>query len=113
MSPKSLLLPLCLSFFCLSIALLTGISRLSLAEFLPYQDAAQVSFALEQSFAPAALPVEAVLLAGSDRPSAELVALRSPHQQWGIWSRALQRTRQLLWMLTRQSQTLRQGTQLA
>lgn len=113
MSPKSLFLTLCLSFLCLSMTLFAGMSRLPLAQFSAHENAVQISTTAAPSFAPAELQFEAALLAFHQSAALESVTFRAPHHQWDLWSQALQRTRQLLWMFTRQSQTLRQGVQLA
>ncbi|MGB3616380.1 MAG: hypothetical protein WBA10_21490 [Elainellaceae cyanobacterium] len=42
------------------------------------------------------------------RPSVQPTLRSAP--LWGMWGKALQRTRQLLWMLTRPERMLRSGT---
>lgn len=92
------------------MTLLAGASRLSLNSLPSHQSVAQLDAGLAQAIAPAELQLDALLI--GDSTALQPVLLRSAHRHWGIWSKALQRTRQLLWMFTRH-QTLRQGAQLA
>lgn len=93
--------------------LFAGMSRLPLTQLHAYENVVQISTTAGQSFAPVELQLEAALLAFDQGAALESGTFRAPHHQWDLWSQALERTRQLLWMFTRQSQALRQSAQIA
>lgn len=103
MFSKSALLTLCFAFFLTSLTLLLSPSSLTTPRANP----------LTRAAAPAAsamtMPIAAHHIAS--RTAAQLVVHQSP-TIWGLWGRALQRTRQLLWMLTRHDRLLRTSVEL-
>lgn len=121
MWPKSIILTLCLSFFLFSLALLAGPTQMVVANAAEHQvaehqtaqhQAAQHQAAQHQANA------DVVDLAAASAPRAmpaEHHRLLMPQptlrntSPWGVWGKALQRTRQLLWMLTRPGRMLRDG----
>lgn len=108
MFSKSALVTLCLAFFVTSLTLLIAPSRAA-------ADSAPSSSQPITVVAEAATPILShMAVVGSD-PIQRAAALPTLHRApigWGLWSKALERTRQLLWMLTRQDRLLRLGVEL-